>query len=116
MSKQPHVGLSLVNKAPLGILLTALIAIVANVLLDLNIVTLAYAILGGAISAVILMAYWLGKGGIFFILGVSLPLVLVLFTPLDTATALINLVSGYFLGFCVALTIYKFLPAKSIEQ
>ena len=107
MSKQPHVGLSLVNQAPLGILFTALIAIVANVLLDLNIVTLAYAILGGAISAVILMAYWLGKGGIFFILGVSLPLVLVLFTPLDTATALINLVSGYFLGFCVALTIYK---------
>ena len=77
MSKQPHVGLSLVNKAPLGILFTALI---------------------------------------FFILVVSLPLVLVLFTPLDTATALINLVSGYFLGFCVALTIYKFLPAKSIEQ
>ncbi|WP_341219911.1 hypothetical protein, partial [uncultured Pseudoalteromonas sp.] len=80
MSKQPHVGLSLVNKAPLGILFTALIAIAANVLLDLNIVTLAYAILGGAISAVILMAYWLGKGGIFFILVVILPIVLVVFT------------------------------------
>jgi hypothetical protein len=38
MSKQPHVGLSLVNKAPLGMLFTALIALVANVLLDLNIV------------------------------------------------------------------------------
>jgi hypothetical protein len=116
MSKQPHVGLSLVNKAPLGMLFTALIALVANVLLDLNIVTLAYAISGGAVSAVILMAYWLGKGGIFFILGVSLPLVLVLFTPLGTATALINLVSGYFFGFCVTLTIYKFFPAKPIKQ
>ncbi|MGK0513957.1 MAG: hypothetical protein ACI9W0_000354, partial [Gammaproteobacteria bacterium] len=38
MSKQPHVGLSLVKKAPMGMLITALIAVIANVLLELNIV------------------------------------------------------------------------------
>lgn len=112
MSEQPHVGLSLVNKAPMGMLITALIAVIANVLLELNIITLGYAVAGGVISAALLLAYWLGKGGLFFILGVSLPLVLVLFTPLASITALLNLVSGFFFGFCAALFVYKLLANK----
>tara|TARA_B110000211_G_scaffold222335_1_gene270914 strand:+ start:950 stop:1291 length:342 start_codon:yes stop_codon:yes gene_type:complete len=112
MSEQPHVGLSLVNKAPMGMLITALIAVIANVLLELNIITLGYAVAGGVISAALLLAYWLGKGGLFFILGVSLPLVLVLFTPLASITALLNLVSGFFFGFCAALFIYKLVCTK----
>ncbi|TMP04131.1 hypothetical protein CWC11_12115 [Pseudoalteromonas sp. S3178] len=112
MSEQPHVGLSLVNKAPMGMLITALIAVIANVLLELNIITLGYAVAGGVISAALLLAYWLGRGGLFFILGVSLPLVLVLFTPLASITALLNLVSGFFFGFCAALFIYKLVRAK----
>ena len=112
MSEQPHVGLSLVNKAPMGMLLTALIAVIANVLLELNIITLGYAVAGGVVSAALLLAYWLGKGGLFFILGVSLPLVLVLFTPLASITALLNLVSGFFFGFCAALFIYKLVSPK----
>ncbi|MBQ4798013.1 hypothetical protein J8L73_02470 [Pseudoalteromonas sp. MMG006] len=112
MSEQPHVGLSLVNKAPMGMLLTALVAVIANFLLELNIITLGYAVAGGVVSAALLLAYWLGKGGLFFILGVSLPLVLVLFTPLASITALLNLVSGFFFGFCAALFIYKLVNAK----
>lgn len=107
MNKQPHVGLSLVHKAPMGMLITALVAIIANVLLPLNTVTLGYAVVGGIVSSVLLLAYWLGKGGVFFILGVSLPLLLVLFTPLAGVTALLNLVSGFFFGFCAALAVYK---------
>ncbi|MDO6547624.1 hypothetical protein [Pseudoalteromonas carrageenovora] len=112
MSEQLHVGLSLVNKAPMGMLLTALVAVIANVLLELNIITLGYAVAGGVLSAALLLAYWLGKGGLFFILGVSLPLVLVLFTPLASITALLNLVSGFFFGFCAALFIYKLVSPK----
>lgn len=112
MSQQPHVGLSLVNKAPIGMLITFLIAVLANVFLTLNIVTLGYAVLGGVICAAILLAYWLGKGGVFFILGVSMPLLLVLFTPLATLGALLNLLSGFFFGFCAMLLIYKHLILK----
>ncbi|ASM50569.1 hypothetical protein PESP_a2625 [Pseudoalteromonas espejiana DSM 9414] len=112
MSQQPHVGLSLVSKAPMGMLITAVIAIVANVLLELNIITLGYAVTGGVVSAVLLLAYWLGKGGLFFILGVSIPLVLVLLTPLASIAALLNLVSGFFFGFCAALFVYKLLENK----
>ena len=65
MSQQPHVGLSLVNKAPIGMLITFLIAALANVFLTLNIVTLGYAVLGGMVCAAILLAYWLGKGACF---------------------------------------------------
>ncbi|GAA58941.1 hypothetical protein P20652_0800 [Pseudoalteromonas sp. BSi20652] len=109
MNKQPHVGLSLVNKAPMGMLITLIIAAIANVLLELNIITLVYAIVGGVASSVLLLAYWLGKGGVFFILGVSVPLLLVLLTPLGAITALLNLTSGFFFGFCAALFIYKLI-------
>jgi hypothetical protein len=112
MNNQPHAGLSLVNKAPLGLLITAMTALIANVFFVLNIVTLGYAIAGGVFCGAILLAYWLGKGGSFFILGISVPLLLVVFTPLASIMALLNLVSGFFLGFCVALIVYKFLLAK----
>jgi len=103
MSQQPHVGLSLINKAP---------TVLANVFLTLNIITLGYAVLGGMVCAAILLAYWLGKGGVFFILGVSMPLLLVLFTPLATIAALLNLLSGFFFGFCAMLLIYKHVILK----
>jgi len=112
MSKQPHVGLSLITKAPMGMLITAVIAVVANILLELNIATLGYAVAGGVVSASLLLTYWLGKGGLFFILGVSLPLFLVLLTPLATISALLNLISGFFFGFFVALFIYKLVSVK----
>jgi len=110
MSQQPHVGLSLINKAPTGILITLLIAVLANVFLTL--ITLCYAVLGGMVCAAILLAYWLGKGGVFFILGVSTPLLLVLFTPLTTIAALLNLLSGFFFGFFAMLLIYKYFILK----
>ena len=113
MSKQAHVALSLINKAPVGLLLTALIAVVANITFDLNAMIFVYATVGGAVSAFFLLLYWLAKGGVFFIIGVSAPLMLVLFTPLAAITALLNLVSGFFFGFCIALVIYKFLPINN---
>lgn len=116
MSKEPHVGLSLVNKAPQGMLITAVIAVLANYFLTLDIVTLGCAIAGGIVCASILLAYWLGKGGFFFILGVSVPLLLVLFTPLASIAALLNLLSGFFFGFCIALVMYKFLSAKWLPK
>ncbi|MGO2373458.1 MAG: hypothetical protein ACTH5C_13980 [Pseudoalteromonas prydzensis] len=110
MSKpQPHVGLSLVNKAPLGLVITALIAVTATFMFELALVTLAYAIAGGLLCAVILIAYWLGKGGIFFIAGVSIPLLMVIVMPLTTMAALLYLISGFFFGFCLALLGYKLL-------
>ncbi|HEA17738.1 MAG TPA: hypothetical protein ENH88_15115 [Pseudoalteromonas prydzensis] len=109
---QPHVGLSLVNKAPLGLVITALIAVTATFMFELPLVTLAYAIAGGLLCAVILIAYWLGKGGLFFIVSVSIPLLMVIVMPLTTMAALLYLISGFFFGFCLALLGYKLL-AKS---
>lgn len=107
MKQQPHVGLSLVNKAPLGILVTALIALVAGFMFELNFTTLIYASVGGLLCGAILIAYWLGKGGIFFIMGVSMPLLLVIVMPLTSMAALLYLISGFFFGFCMALLGYK---------
>lgn len=106
-TQQPHVGLSLVNKAPLGLIVTAVIAIIATVMFELDIITLAYSIAGGLICAMILIAYWLGKGGLFFIAGVSIPLLMVIVIPLTTMAALLYLISGFFFGFCLVLLGYK---------
>ena len=116
MNKQPHVGLSLVNKAPLGMLITAIIAILANTLLALNLITLGYAIFGGVVCAALLLAYWLGKGGVFFVLGVSAPLLLVLLTPLVSVAALLNLVSGFFFGFFTTLLLHNLLLDKKNKK
>ncbi|MDP2635557.1 MULTISPECIES: hypothetical protein [unclassified Pseudoalteromonas] len=107
MNNQPHVGLSLVNKAPLGLLITILIAVVAHLVFELDVMTLLYSLVGGLVCAIVLIAYWLGKGGAFFIVGVSIPLVLIVVTPLATMAALLYLVSGFFFGFCLSLLIYK---------
>lgn len=112
MNKQPHVGLSLINKAPIGLVLTAIIALLANILLPLNLATFAYAVVGGGLCAALLIRYWLGKGGIYFVLGLTAPLVLVLITPLASFAALINLLSGFFFGFCLLLMIYKYTVFK----
>ena len=107
MSGQPHIGLSLVNKAPSGIVITVLMALVASLLFELHLTTLVYACVGGLLCGIILIAYWLGKGGIFFILGISAPLLLVVIVPLTTKAALLYLISGFFFGFCLALLGYK---------
>lgn len=112
MNQQPHVGLSLVNKAPLGLLVTTVIAMAAGFLFEIELLTLLYAFIGGLACAAILIAYWLGKGGIFFIGGVSVPLLLVIMMPLATMAALLYLISGFFFGFCLALLGYKLITNK----
>jgi len=107
MNKQPHVGLSLINKAPIGLVVTAAIAAAASFIFELDLTTLLYACVGGFVCGIILIAYWLGKGGVYFIVGVSTPLVLVMVMPLATMAALLYLVSGFFFGFCLALLGYK---------
>ncbi|MBQ4832991.1 hypothetical protein J8L70_07050 [Pseudoalteromonas sp. MMG010] len=109
LKNEPHVGLSLVNYAPVAVLVNILIAGLANALLELNITTLIYALVGGGFCGASLLAYWLGKGGVFFVVGVSIPLLVVLLTPLTNLAALINLVSGFFLGFFILLVGFKLL-------
>ncbi|MCQ8877180.1 hypothetical protein NQT69_03885 [Pseudoalteromonas shioyasakiensis] len=109
MNQQPHVGLSLVNKAPLGLLVTTITALTAGFLFEIDLLTLLYAFIGGLACAVILIAYWLGKGGIYFIVGVSVPLLLVIMMPLATMAALLYLISGFFFGFSLALLGYKLI-------
>ncbi|WP_462175631.1 hypothetical protein [Pseudoalteromonas gelatinilytica] len=114
MSEQPHVGLSLVNKAPLGFLLSVLVAVIAGfAYTELTINTLFYALAGGLVCSLLLLGYWSGKGGIFFILGVLTPLALVMVSPLSTMAALLYLLSGFFCGFWLVLLGYKFMNKKA---
>lgn len=114
MSEQPHVGLSLVKQAPYGLAVSVIIALVAALSFSsLTVVTLAYAVVGGLVCASLLLAYWLGKGGIYFIAGVSVPLLLVVVSPLASMAALLYLISGFFSGFWLVLLGYKFSNKKA---
>ncbi|WP_062569894.1 hypothetical protein [Pseudoalteromonas arabiensis] len=114
MSEQPHAGLSLVNKAPLGFVLSVLVAVITSlVFTQLTLNTLFYALVGGVVCSLLLLAYWSGKGGIFFIFGVLTPLALVVISPLATMAALLYLLSGFFSGFWLLLLGYKLMVKKA---
>jgi|GEM_PF-334438 len=113
MSEQAHVGLSLVNKAPLGFIVSIIVAVIAGFsFAELEMSTLFYALAGGVACSLLLLGYWSGKGGVFFILGVLTPLALVVVSPLTTMAALLYLLSGFFAGFWLVLLGYKLATKK----
>ncbi|WP_105200516.1 hypothetical protein [Pseudoalteromonas sp. T1lg76] len=105
--KPPHVGLSLVQKAPLATLVTLiLLAVVVGVYGPMWSV-LVIALIAGVGCGVLLLAYWLGKGGIYFILGLLVPLLAVIFAELPNFISLFQLILTFFCGFWSSLWALK---------
>ncbi|WP_404339284.1 hypothetical protein [Pseudoalteromonas mariniglutinosa] len=113
MNEHARIGFALINKAPYGICVAVAVAFVAGFFFhDLAIVNFYYASIGGMLCALFLLAYWSGKGGLFFIAAVFTPLLLVMVSPLATLASLLYLLSGFFAGFWLLLLIYKVIKAK----
>jgi hypothetical protein len=106
MKTSQAVGFSLIGQAHLGLLVFAVILAVSLVL-STNLVVVTYGGVFGVITALLLLAYWLGKGGKFFILAVVCPLVCIVLTPLTSFYDIANLLGAFFVGVCFLLTVYK---------
>ncbi len=109
---QPHVGLSLVAKAPIAFtMLTLLIVAVATLSTPLWHI-LGYSVLAGLVCGGLLLAYWSGKGGLYFILGLLVPLANVVAVDLSSFTSLYQLILAFFCGFWLSLCVFKLVTGK----
>ncbi len=107
-----HVGFNLVAKAPLGALLTVLTLVALLATQYFYGEAVGYGLAAGVGCALLLLAYWLGKGGAYFILALAAPLLLVVLTPLPNFVALAELIVSYFLGASLLLSIYHLFSRR----
>ena len=105
MKDSAQVGQSIIAQAHFGCLLT--LSLLGVILLTEGLTTALLLLSGaaGALCAAFLLLYWKGKGGIFFVLALICPLLLIIFAQLPTFLALAELVIGYFCALSVVLVI-----------
>ncbi|MBE0369071.1 hypothetical protein [Pseudoalteromonas aurantia] len=106
------IGASLAKQSPWALLLTGLIFLMLFLNQAMNINNVIYAVLLGQLTSVTLLAYWHGKGGIFFIMAVLAPLVLIIVTELPTFIALAWVINGFFFGMALLLFFYHMYVSK----
>ncbi|AOT07551.1 hypothetical protein [Pseudoalteromonas luteoviolacea] len=107
MQRNKQIGGSLAPKAPSAFLICALIFLLLSISSPLNVANLILALSIGALSAVLLLAYWHGKGGIYFILGLAAPMLSILFSDLPDFWALGWVINGFFCGFAILLWLFQ---------
>ncbi|CCQ09634.1 hypothetical protein PALB_4790 [Pseudoalteromonas luteoviolacea B = ATCC 29581] len=67
----------------------------------------------GGLGAMLMLAYWHGKGGVFFIFSILMPLALMIVASIPSVAALGFSVVGFFLGFAVLLSAFGLMEKKS---
>ena len=112
-NSEQHVALSLVNKAPLACMLCVLLVVVVALVTQPMWYVLGFATLSGISCAALLLAYWSRKGGVFFVLGLLVPLLSVMMMALPSFTSLYQLILAFFCGFWLSLWVFKLATAKT---
>ncbi len=108
MQSSADVGLSLISKAHWGVLLScALLGVSLIFIVNLSIILMNFGF--GGLTGLLLLAYWRGKGGLFFILALISPLIAVLFTPLSQLVEIAPLVASFFLGLSIVLSAFNLM-------
>lgn len=106
MQTSKEVGISLIGQAHVGALISLLV-LIASCFVSFDSAVLFYSVGFGGLTGILLLAYWQGKGGIFFIGALLSPLMAVMLSPLDALLLILPLVSGFFLALCAVLTVFN---------
>ena len=106
MKTSQAVGFSLIGQAYIGLIVFALV-LALSLFFSFNMTVVFYGAIFGAITALLLLCYWLGKGGSFFLLAVVCPLICIIFTPIMSFFDIANLLGAFFVGLCLMLTLYR---------
>ncbi|KZN48829.1 hypothetical protein [Pseudoalteromonas luteoviolacea] len=107
MQNNKQIGMSLASKAPMAVLICAIIFLLLFLGSAINLANLLLALSVGVLSAVLLLAYWHGRGGSYFILGLAAPMLSILFSELPDFWALAWVINGFFCGFAILLWLFK---------
>jgi hypothetical protein len=111
-----QIGESLAKKSPIAIIFTLLAFIPLAMNSSPIVGNLVSALILGAMTVVLLLGYWHGKGGSFFIVALLMPLVLVVIADLPNFIALAWLINCFFLGTASCLFIYLFLSKLKMSE
>ena len=104
--QQRKIGQSLAQESPIGMVFTLLLFIPLAVVSELIVGNLISAIVLGMVTVILLLSYWHGKGGSFFIFALLMPLVLVVMAELPSFVALAWLINAFFFGASTCLFAY----------
>ncbi|TQF69995.1 hypothetical protein [Pseudoalteromonas luteoviolacea] len=107
MQEHNKISLSLASKAPVTIIGCCIGFIILALVSPFNASNVVLAIGVGVLSASLLLAYWHGRGGSFFILGLAAPMLSILFSELPDFWSLGWVINGFFCGFAVLLWLFK---------
>ncbi|WP_462171290.1 hypothetical protein [Pseudoalteromonas xiamenensis] len=100
---EQKIGSGIIRKSPMGlVILTFIAAGLFAYSADFWPVGLQGVGFGG-LSALMLLGYWHGKGGVWFILSLLMPLVHIVFAQIPSVVALVFAVVGFFFGFALLL-------------
>ncbi|MCF6458235.1 hypothetical protein [Pseudoalteromonas sp. MMG024] len=106
MKTSQAVGFSLIGQAYIGLIVFAVVLAV-SLIFSFNLTVVLYGAIFGAITAALLLCYWLGKGGSFFLLAVMCPLICIIVTPITSFLEIANVLGAFFVGLCLLLTGYR---------
>ncbi|SFC20594.1 hypothetical protein [Pseudoalteromonas denitrificans] len=112
MRTSPQVGSSIISQAYIGFILSLLIIVLLCITTEIYIFSIMNGLISGAFTSTLLLCYWRGKGGVFFILALMSPLFLIVFTVLPSFIALFQLIASYFFGTSTLLMLYGFANKK----
>ncbi|MBQ4810373.1 hypothetical protein A7985_07995 [Pseudoalteromonas luteoviolacea] len=107
MQENKTISLSLARKAPVAIAICCTGFVILALVSAFHITNVLLALSVGALSAALLLAYWHGKGGYYFILGLAAPMLSILFSDLPDFWALGWVINGFFCGFAILLWLFK---------
>jgi hypothetical protein len=111
-----QIGESLAKKSPIAILFTLLLFVPLALNESPIIGNIVSALVLGAMTVVLLLGYWHGKGGSFFIVALLMPLVLVVIAELPNFIALAWLINAFFFGAASSLFVYLKLSKFKIVK
>lgn len=101
-----QIGQSMAKQAPIALLINVLIFAALFTTEVAPITTVVTALVFGVLTSLLLLGYWHGKGGSFFIIALLMPLVLVVVSELTSFLALAWLINGFFSGAALLLLVY----------
>ena len=106
MRSNQTIGFSLIAQAHFGLVIFSILLAV-SLLFSINTEAIVYGLGFGVLTGSVLLAYWHGKGGTYFVCAFLCPLICIIMTPLNSFMAIANLIGAFFVGLCLLLTMYK---------
>lgn len=111
-----QIGESLAKKSPIAIIFTLLLFVPLAINGMPIVGNLISALILGVMTVILLLGYWHGKGGSFFIVALLMPLVLVVIAELPSFVALAWLINAFFFGAATSLFVYlKLSKLKKVK-